>query len=169
MGDNISSVAEISSLRRSELFQALTPEEMGKLAPLCMEVSIDQDTPLFSEGREATYIYLVIEGQISLHKAIRAPHSRPLRRTVVSICRARDVVGWSALVAPYKYTLSAVAWDSTKLARIDSRILRRALDMHSHIGFKVMRSLAAIMARHLGQTIDTLVNEHEITLSGLKT
>lgn len=163
------SIADISSLRRSELFGALTPEELDKLAPLCMEISVDQDTHLFSEGREAAYIYLVIEGQISLHKAIRAPSARPPRRTIVSICRARDVVGWSALVTPYKYTLSAVAWDATKLARIDSRLFRRALDMHPHIGFKVMRSLSAIMARHLGQTIDTLVNEREITVSGLRT
>ena len=142
-------IRSTSLLRSNELFGALTDGELEKLSPLCNEFTVAQDGLLFNEGRVASHLYIVMEGQIALHKAIRAPQARLPRRTTVAICRAGAVLGWSALVEPYKYSLSAVAWESSNLIRIDSKLFRKALEMYPGIGFKVMRSLSTVISDRL--------------------
>ena len=78
-------------------------------------------------------------------------------------------MGWSALVWPYKYTLSAGGWESSRLVRVDASMLRKALDMYPEVGYKVMRSLSALAARQLRQTTDSLITERAMALAGLKT
>ena len=79
-----------SELQRNELFATLTDGELSRIKVFCSEFSVIEDGILFSEGRDASYLYLVTEGQIALHKAIRAPHGRALRRTIVTVCRPGD-------------------------------------------------------------------------------
>ena len=83
-------------------------------------------------------------------------------------CRPGEVVGWSGLVEPFKYTLSAMAWESCKLISIDTRMLRRGLDMYPEMGYKVMNALSNVVSRRLRQTTDTLINERQVSFAGLK-
>ena len=161
-------IGDISRLQDSELFETLTEEEISKLAPLCSDFVVVQDAFIFMEGRTASALYLVVEGQVALQKSIRVPHGTRSRRTTIAVCRQGDAVGWSALVYPYKYTLSAVAWDSCRLISMDAKILRRACDMYPVIGYKVMRSLSEVMSRRLRQTTEALINEREASFAGLK-
>ncbi len=160
-------INDTASLRECQLFQDLVEDELAKLSFLCSDFVVIQDGALFTEGRTASHLYVVSEGQIALQKAIRAPHARRSRRTTVAICSPSEVIGWSALVEPYKYTLSAVAWQSSRLIRIDSVALRRALEMYPDMGFKVMRALSAVMATRLKQTTSTLINERQSSLARL--
>lgn len=156
----------IARLQDSELFGALTEEELSKLAPFCSDFVILEDAVVFTEGRAASHLYLVTEGQIALQKAIRVPHARHSRRTTVALCGPRDVVGWSALVEPFKYTLSAMGWESSRLISVDAKLLRRALDVCPEMGYKVMMSLSAVMSRRLRQTTEALISERQVSLCG---
>ncbi len=156
------------TLAENELFEGLTPEELSLFTPLCFRFAVVEDGMVFAEGREASNLYLVAEGQIALQKGVRAPHGRHSRRTTIAMCRPGEVVGWSALVAPHRYTLSAVAWQSSKLVRMDSKLLRRVLDQNHDTGYKVIRDLSIIMARRLRQITQVLISERQNALAGLK-
>ena len=119
-------LSELDDLRKNELFAALTDDELSTLTPLCSRFAVIEDGLVFREGTEASYLYLVVEGQIALQRPLRAPHGRRSRRTTVAVCRPPEVVGWSALVWPYKYTLSAVGWESSRLVRVDASMLRKS-------------------------------------------
>ena len=162
-------IREIERLQPNELFEALMEDELSKLSPLCSDFVAAENATIFAEGRNASRVYLVTEGQVALQKAIRVPHATRSRRTTVALCRTGDVVGWSALVEPYRYTLSAVAWDSSRLISIDAKMLRKALDMYPEMGFKVMKSLSGVMGRRLSQTTEALISAQQVSLSGLKT
>ena len=155
-------------LRDNELFGALTEEELSRLAPLCSDFVVIEDAVVFTEGRTASHLYLVTEGQIALQKAIRVPHARHSRRTTVALCGPGDVVGWSALVDPFKYVLSAMGWESSRLISVDAKLLRRVLDLYPELGYKVMMSLSAVMSRRLRQTTEALVSERQVSLCGWK-
>ena len=86
----------------------------------------------------------------------------------MALCLPGEAFGWSALVEPYKYIHSAVAWESCRLVSIDAKLMRRALDMYPEMGFRVMKSLAVVMSRRLRQVTKGLVNEREVALAGLK-
>ena len=124
---------------------------------------------VFTEGMRASHLYLVMDGRIALQKAIRVPHGSSSRRTTIALCQPGEVVGWSALVEPYRYTLSAVAWESTHMVRMESNMLRRALDMYPELGYRVMSTLAEVMSRRLWQTMEALTNERQTLVAGLRT
>ncbi len=155
-------------LRSSELFRTLTEEQVSRFAPLCSRFAAVEDALIFKEGREASHLYVVSEGQIALQKALRGRHGKRARRTIVAVCRPGEILGWSALVEPSKYTLSALAWESSVLIRIESQMLRRVLERSPEIGAAVMGSLAVVMSRRLRQITDMLINEREVSLAGLK-
>ena len=162
-------IQEMNLLQESELFSTLSEEELSRLTPLASQYAVIQDAVLFSEGQAASYLYLVVDGQIALQRRVRPPHATRARRTTIAICRAGDAFGWSALVEPYRYTLSAVAWQSSRVVRIQSKILRKALDMYPAMGYKVTKALSGVMARRLGQTTEALINERELFyFNGLK-
>ena len=152
-------ISNVSPLHASELFEDLMEEEVSRVSPFCSTFAVIENGLLFAEGREASHLYVVTEGQISLQKAIRGPHGRRLRRTTITMCRPGELVGWSGLVPPHKYTLSAVAWETTRLIRIDAKMLRRALEMYPEMGYKVTKALAVVMSRRLRQMTDVLVSE----------
>lgn len=161
-------IDHIKQLQRSNLFGELTEDELCVLAPFCSDFVAIEDAMIFTEGRQASYLYVLTEGKIALQKHIRVPHARHSRRTTITLCYPGDTVGWSALVDPYRYTLSGVAWESSRLIRIEARMLRKALNTYPEMGYKVMTALSFIMSRRLRQTVDFLINERAIIYSGLK-
>ena len=160
-------IQHINLLRRSELFSELTEDELCVLMPFCADTVMAEDCMIFNEGREASHLYVLTEGKIALQKHIRVPHARHSRRTTITLCYPGEIVGWSALAVPFKYTLSAVAWESSKLIKIDASTLRKALEMYPELGHKVTRALAAVMSRRLRHTIDVLINERETSFLGM--
>ena len=78
-----------------------------------------------------------------------------------------EVVGWSALAEPYRYTISAVVWESSRLIKINSKLLLRALDIYPQIGHKVMGSLSTVMSRRLRQITEALIRERELISAGV--
>ena len=70
-------------------------------------------------------------------------------------------------VEPYRYTLSAVAWETSRLIRIDSKLLRKVLDANPEINCKTMTALTGVMACRLRQTTEALINERALAYSRL--
>ena len=161
-------IKSVGLLQQNELFGSLTEMELTKLAPLCSDFVAIEDSVVFTEGRMASHLYIIKEGKIALQRAIRVPHGRNSRRTTVTLCYPGDIVGWSALAEPYKYTLSAIAWETSRLISIDSRMLRKALDADIETGYKVMKALSEIMSRRLKHTTESLISELERFLAGAR-
>lgn len=161
-------ISPIDVLHQNELFKELTEEELSKLAPLSSSYAAIEDSALFMEGHSASRLYLVTNGQIALQKSIRVPHGSHPRCTTITICRPGEVAGWSALVRPYNYTLSAVAWETSKLISVDAKMLRKALAMYPEMGFKVMEALSEVMSKRLRQTTEALIDKRELIFAGLK-
>ena len=141
------------------MFGTLTRGELSKILPLCTNLEYREADLVYAQGREATRVYVVTRGQIALQKGIRAPNGRRSRRATLEVCRPRETVGWCALVEPYRYTLTAVAWESSTLIGIDAKMLRKALSMYAEIGYKVMYALVEVMARRLIRVTDSLTDE----------
>lgn len=160
-------IRDIDRLRHNELLVALTEGELSRLTPLCSDFVAIEDATIFMEGRHAPHLYLVTEGQVALQKWVRVPHGARSRRTTITVARPGEVIGWSALVEPYRYTLSAVAWELSRLISIDAKMLRRAMDMYPEMGYKLMMSLAVVMSTRLRQTTDALISERERSFAGL--
>ena len=161
-------IKDVALLRCNELTKDLTDEELARFAVLCSPYAVVEDGLLFSEGRRASHLYLITEGQIAVQKPIRAPHARHSRRSIVAICEPGEIVGWSALVEPFVYTLTATGWKPSRLISVDAGLLRRALDSYPEMGYRLMNRLSAVISRRLRHTTEALISDREVVLSGLK-
>ena len=156
-------------LRECELFRGLEEDELARVAIICSEVELTEGVSLFSEEQPAKQIYVVTQGKIALHKALGTFVGQPSRRfATVAFCSPGQIVGWSALVEPYQYTLSATAWESCQLLGINSGLLRRAMDLNPGIGYRVMKCLSEVMGRRLQQVTQSLTIARENTRPELK-
>ncbi len=147
----------IFPLKECELFRGLDEDELTKVAFICSEIQLEESELLFSEHQPAEQIYVVTKGRIALHKSVGTFSVQPSRRSsTVAFCCPGQVVGWSALVEPYRYTLSATAWEQSELLGISSSLLRRAMDLNPEIGYRIMRALSEVMGRRLQQVTKSL-------------
>ncbi len=132
-------------LHRFSLFANLHPGIYQELALASKEISLRAGEWLFTEGDDANALYLVLEGKIDLKVTID-PKSQ--RRQDVSTVTEGHMMGWSALVEPYIYTLSAVAVADCKLVSLDASAVRNMMEQRPEIGYTIMKRLTqAIGAR----------------------
>ena len=161
-------IKDLSVLKSCELFKELDEAELSRLRILCSRQDHLEGATLFAEGREATHLYCVMEGQVALQKSLRTGAARAPRRTTVALCEPGNVVGWSGLVPPHKYTLSAVVWQPATVIAVDAVLLRKALDRYPSLGYRVMKELAYLMGVRVMQTTSALINEREAAMMRLK-
>ena len=152
-------IDSIFPLRECELFRDLADEELSSIAILCSEVVEAEGAKLFREGQKADRLFVVARGKVALHKRLgrRAEH----RSTTVAFCSPGQILGWSALVPPGRYTLSATAWEPVVLLTIPASLIRRAIDLNPDMGLRIMRCLSEIMARRLQQVTIALTTARE--------
>jgi CRP-like cAMP-binding protein len=133
-------------LTNSDLFAGLDTRQVEPILKLCRETSCPAQSVVFEEGSEARTIYLLQEGEIALRVQLRL---RPDSTRVSGVTQSGAVVGWSALVAPQRYTATAVATQPSRIAAIDGTALLRLLRDNPAVGFQVMHNLAGIISGRL--------------------
>lgn len=132
-------------LRRFSLFAGLDPGIYKELATASKEISLKTGEWLFMEGDDANALYLVLDGKIDL-KITLDPKGQ--RRQHISTVAEGHMMGWSALVEPYMYTLSAVAVADCRLVSLEASAVRDMMERNPAIGYTIMKRLAqAIGAR----------------------
>lgn len=130
-------------LRRFSMFAGLDEEDIKNLAMEAEEVRLPANQSLFTERDDADALYLIIKGEIELQLALdQERKSRTNLTTVVT----GEMVGWSALVDPYIYTMSAVALTDVRLVKFDAQRLRDMLEENPRLGYafsnRVMKALS---------------------------
>ena len=154
----------IFPLRDCELLSALSDKELSSIAIICSKTSVTEGDSLFMEGQRAEHIYIVTSGRIALQKNLGDRRKKSqIGAATIAFCQPDEIVGWSALVEPYLYTLSATAWEPTQLLSIRASLLRRAMELNPDVGFRIMRSLSEVMARRLQQIARALTEAREST------
>lgn len=143
-------------LRRFDLFKKLGDEELAELGKLCRKRHWDPGAKLFDEGDPADRLYLVLEGKISLEKRVELGRSGSSRKATVSIRGPGNTVGWSSLVEPWTYTLSAVCIEPSTLLAIEGADLRGFETNHPEVEVKLMNAVAMLVRGRMEDTTHTL-------------
>jgi CRP/FNR family cyclic AMP-dependent transcriptional regulator len=127
----------------SELDQAARSE----LASIGRLIAVPAGTVLMREGDANDDMAIVLEGRVALR--MRVPERGQV--TVVTI-EPGDVVGWSAMVPPYRATSTAVALVDTELAQFEGPQLREAIAASADLAAQLYPVLLKAVARRLEGT-----------------
>ena len=143
-------MADLDFLRNVEVFKGLDDSKLAGIVEYCSEKEYRQDQKLFSEGEDAAYLWIVQKGQVDLRFDLP---DRPTstKNTISSIFKFMTF-GWSSLVAPNRYRLSAYcATRDCKVIRIERENLLSSFEKDSQIGYIVMSNLVKIIGERFNQ------------------
>ncbi|HYK95086.1 MAG TPA: cyclic nucleotide-binding domain-containing protein [Candidatus Dormibacteraeota bacterium] len=102
----------------------LSPAVRGRLGELAHDAEFAAGAEILREGIDTPFLGLVISGRVALR--LRIPEMGD-RLTIVT-CEAGELVGWSAVVAPFRATVDAIATEPTTIEAFDAATLRARLE-----------------------------------------
>jgi CRP-like cAMP-binding protein len=135
------------NLAAAWLTHALSPTVRIRLAELGRLVTAADGAVLMREGEPSDFLAIVLEGRVALR--VRVPERGQV--TILTV-EPGDVLGWSAVVPPFRATSTAVAQGSTELAHFDGPALRDALATDKQLAAELYPVLLSAVARRLEGT-----------------
>ena len=134
-------------LRHIELFAGLSDVDVAALTAVASRVTLDAGEVLFRIGDDAAYLYLVEEGQVDLAMPIKVGgHEEDVR---IEERRPGHTVGWSTLVPPHRFVLSATAPVASVLLAFPRASLLDYFAARPDVGYIVLRNVAAAVGQRL--------------------
>ena len=124
-------------VKRIPLFRDLSVEQLGLIAPLFDLFTCPANYPIFEQGEQAAYLYLLICGTVALHYK---PYDGA--SMILTHLHAGDAFGWSSVVGGQVYTSGILSETEIEAVRIRGRDLRKLCREHPRFGSAVLDRLA---------------------------
>lgn len=133
----------IEELKTYRLFDGLDGEDLGRIAPLVRERSMEKGTICFRQGTPAGELHLCRSGRVDL---VVQHFEAPTIYVTIDTVKEGEAFGWSALVEPYRYTSSAICAEKTTEFYLAPEDLLQLFDDVPRIGYIFMKNLAALVS-----------------------
>ncbi len=147
-------MTSLDFLRNVEVLKGLVDNKLTGIQDHCYEKDYRHNEKLFSDEDDATCLWIMRKGQVDLRFDLPA---RPTsaKNTISSLSKYMTF-GWSGLVAPYKYRLSAYcATEFCRVIQIEREKLVKIFEEDSKIGYVVMSNLVEIIGKRFHQLQDS--------------
>ncbi|HUV68301.1 MAG TPA: cyclic nucleotide-binding domain-containing protein [Terracidiphilus sp.] len=136
-----------------ELLNGLSPSEVDQVLALGTRVTVPSGGSLFRLGDPADRLFLTERGRIrlTLPMLVRGREEDILIEEKLP----GETVGWSALVPPYRFTLSATTPLETEVIALTREALCAFCDSSPAVGYKIGMNLAILVGQRL-QLVQTM-------------
>ncbi len=136
-----------------ELFHGIPPDDTEKLLALGKKIRMSSGTSLFRLGDTAQCLYLINSGQVRLTVPM---HIRGRDEDVLMEEKGPgQTVGWSALIPPYRFTLSATTSVETEAIMLSRETLHAFIEHTPAIGAKLCLNVGIVIGHRL-QTLQAM-------------
>lgn len=143
-------------LEQHPFLQGLAPEYLELLVGCASNVKFGEGEYLFREGKEADCFYILRAGKVSIETY------SPGRGTIqIQTVGEGDVLGWSWLISPYKWSFDGRAVEMTRAISLDARCLREKCAKDHDLGYEFMQRFAHVIVQRLRATHLQLVDMYE--------
>lgn len=129
------------------LFRGLWPDAANGVMALGAPRAVASGTELFHLGERADHFFVVTRGRFSLTlpMQIAGKHEAVLIEERIE----GETIGWSALIPPHKFTLTAVAQVDGEVLVFGRDDLLQFLTQHPTAGYTIARNIAEIVGERL--------------------
>lgn len=131
----------------TELLAGLNAGQLDGVLALGSKKLVPAGSELFRLGQFAECLFVVESGRMRLTMPIAIRGSE--EHVLVEEITAGQAVGWSAVVPPYRFTLTAVAPVDTQVLALPREALREHFARHPDVGYAVSQNLAVSIGRRL--------------------
>jgi CRP-like cAMP-binding protein len=137
-------MTSLDFLEKVEVFKDLNDDQLTEVQKHCQEAKYSRGDKIFGTGEEPKHLWVVLEGQVALQW--EQPGRSALPETTISRLSEAMIFGWSSLVPPHKYRLSAYSATRTcKVLKIGRDALISLFAQDAQFGYKVMTNLLCVV------------------------
>jgi CRP/FNR family transcriptional regulator len=130
-----------------ELFRGLDESEIAAINALAQRVRLGAGEVLFRLGDEATWLYSIQWGRISLTLPMQVRNRD--ENVLIEERLPGQTVGWSAVIPPHHVTMTASALAETELLAIPRDPLLHLLEARPDLGYRVVRNVGGVIGHRL--------------------
>lgn len=131
----------------ADLLKGLPPAEAERVLALGKRILLTAGAELFHLGDAAGSLYLVVRGRIRLTLPMQVRNRD--EDILVEERSSGQTVGWSALIPPHRFTLTALAPLETQVIALPREALNAYLAAHPDTGYAVSLNLANVVGQRL--------------------
>ena len=155
--------ATLEKLARAELFAGLSDDACRVLAGLARRRDADPGETLFRLGDPADEFYVIRRGRVELTFPLVVMGET--KETRFQSLEAGRTLAWSALVPPYRLTMSARASTAVELLAFERARVLELFDELPRAGYVVMTNLSRVVATRLHELVALWVREVQRNVS----
>lgn len=154
-----------SVLAHSELLRGFGPIQIERFEDLATIITVEAGIELFKSGDYAQHLYVTLDGEVELSMdvpewwGIDTPHRK------VSTAKAGQIFGWSALVEPFVYSLTAVCVTDATLARFEGSQLADLSVRDPHIGYRLLSQVLKVVSGRFHTLAEAVMAQRAVQVS----
>ena len=143
-------MAHLEMLKQAEAFHLLTDETLSTIEALCSFRQFHHGDRLFKERDAATYLGVVVEGVVDLRFDL--PGRETSTESTISSVSKNNIIGWSSLIKPYQYKLSAYC-DSSQcgVLMMERQKLLAYLNENPKTGYQIFSAMLRLVGKRFEQ------------------
>lgn len=145
-------------LTKCYLFEKLSPEELDAVQEIAKERDVIAGDCVFDEGAAATALYIIRHGSVEILKKSGDEDIR------VAELSSGSHFGEMSFLDRAPRGASVVARENLKLVEIEFEALEKLLTAKQTMGFKVFRSMAAVLSKRIRTTTNDLSSLKQLKL-----
>jgi CRP/FNR family cyclic AMP-dependent transcriptional regulator len=130
-----------------DLLKGLTRDEAQAVLELGTRTHLSSGSELFHLGDDADKLYLIERGRVRLTLPMRVRGAE--QEVLVEERGPGQTIGWSALIPPYRFTLTAVTPAEADVTALSRDALEKHFNVYPAIGCFVALNLASIAGQRL--------------------
>ena len=147
-------------LSEHPFFKGLEEPYLQLLVGCASNVRFNAGEVVFREGEQANQFYLIRQGKVAVETF--APGRGPI---IMQTLGEGEVLGWSWLIAPYRWRFDGRAVELTRAIALDGECLRGKCEEDHNLGYELMKRVSHVMEKLVEATRLQLVDVYGGTRS----
>ncbi|MBW7884186.1 MAG: cyclic nucleotide-binding domain-containing protein [Caldilineaceae bacterium] len=142
-----------STIKEHPFFQDLEPQHVQRIAAFASPVQFNRGQVIFEESGHADCFYLVERGLVALSVGVPGKGN-----VTVQTIRSGDMLGWSWLFQPYRWSFTARALEPTDTLRFEAAGVRQLCGEDCKLGYALVYRFADVIMQRLQATLLQLLD-----------
>ncbi|MFC1903607.1 Crp/Fnr family transcriptional regulator [Chloroflexota bacterium] len=145
-------MTKLEVLKKCPFVRELDDEQLKIIAQIGTEEVYEVGESLCKQGRTVEKLFLIEDGLVGLYLELG-----PMTHRQLQAASNFEVIGWSALMPPYRGRTTVKAMETTKVLAFNGKKLIKACETYPLIGYKVYRGLASVIEIRLENAFTQLM------------
>lgn len=134
-------------LAEHPFFADLEPGYVATVAGCGSNVVFEPETVIAAEGSEANEFFIIRRGRVAIQL-----HAAGTGVALLQTLDGGDILGWSWLFPPYRWSVEARALQQVHAIKLDGKCLRDKCELNSGMAYALMKKFSRIMTQRLEAT-----------------